>query len=109
MYDRGVMSLGSTVKGWSHAWAFQDYLSMVRVLDGKSNRITYMTEISDGKQQSNWKCHDDDCVYTVGWGQFSYSAMKRSVKISKCLLKIQLFGRSGMLEYYRRYSYKRHS
>ena len=29
LYDRGVLSLGSTVKGWSHVWALQDYLSMV--------------------------------------------------------------------------------
>ena len=39
VYDRGVLSLGSTVKGWSHVWALQDYLSMARVLDGKSNRL----------------------------------------------------------------------
>ena len=62
-----------------------------------------MTEISDGKQQFNCKFHDDDGVCTVGWGQFSYSLMKRSVKLLKCILKRQRFGRSGTFEYYRRY------
>ena len=32
-------------------------------------------------QRFNCKFHDDDGVRTFGWGQYSYSAMKRSVKL----------------------------
>ena len=35
--------------------------------------------------------------------------MKRSVKLSKCILTRQRFGRSGTFEYYRRYPNKRHT
>ena len=115
LYDRGVMSLGSTVKGYG----LMHGITRLPVHGQGARRqvkpsahlcvVTFMIGISDGKQQCYCKFHDNDGVYTVEWGQFSYSAKKRSVKISKCILKIQLFGRSGMLEYYRRYLNKRHA
>ena len=71
-------------------------------------RYIYERKKSDGKQQCHCKFHDDDDVCTGGCGQFSCSAMKRSVKLSKCILKRQLFRRSGMLNT-KRYPSKRHT